>query len=508
MMMRYVAALLVPVCLGSLGGQAIAADPVPTVVAQETGDRVLQTEFWPQAYRLVQEQSFLIDRIEEALLSPDPNRVRAAEGQITLHLGAVDRFLRSAYPLPDLLCGDLAPSLPATGASASLPSGPQVQAYCGLYAAADRLKALRPDLDRRVMALGSVAEVEPLPLVSGEVTVNRAGVPQMRHGNLRDAADSVQGRVPAAPMAMTPVVEQPMKPLVNYSPPMQPAIAPPDGLLTQVRSIRALNEQIQAAFPGSPRFANRQEMMTSLDELTYDLYEPEADYYQAFLAQPNTGIARLLPAAVYQPDPNQLRNRLMPTVEERYPFSPLLAQRAEGSPLLALQVAGDRLQFAPVGLHYGFMADLGQTPLDALDAQLKVDRQVLSPELRSLFMGYQPPETLADLQRDQRRFLRNKGDERALETFQNGQIPLVVGHTYLVRSLQFELPEAIVEGRPLPVRDRRYLELRLDTDSSDVLVAVRPISRRVDGSYTVLWQLIEEFPDPTIRDLDQYVRFE
>lgn len=508
MMMRYVAALLVPVCLGVLGGRAIAADPVPTVVAQETGDRVLQDDFWPQAYDLVQEQSFLIDRIEAALRSPDPNRLRAAQGQITLHMGAVDRFLRSAYPLPDLLCGDISPSLPAAGAGASLPSGPQVQTYCGLYATTDRLQALRPDLDRRVMALGSVAEVEPLPLVSGEMTVNRAGIPQMRHGNLRDAAASVQGRVPEAPVAMTPVVEQPMKPLVNYSPPMQPAIAPPETLLNQIDNIRALNEQIQAAFPGRPRFANRQAMMTSLDELTYDLYEPEADYYQGFLAQPNTGIARLLPADAYQPDPNQLRNRLMPTVQERYPFSSLVPQRADGLPRLALQVAGDRLQFAPVGLHYGFMADLGQTPLETLDAQLNVDRQALSPELRSLFTGYQPPETLADLQRDQRRFLRNKGNETALGTFQNGQIPLVVGHTYVVRSLQFELPEAIVDGRPLPVRDRRYLELRLDTPSSDVLVAVRPISRRVDGSYTVLWQLIQEFPDPVIRDLDQYVRFE
>ncbi len=507
-MMRYVAALLVPVCLGILGGRAIAADPLPDVVAQAAGDRVLQDEFWPQAYRLVQEQSFLIDRVEEALLSPDPNRVRAAQGQITLHIGAVDRFLRSAYSLPDLLCGDLAPNLPAASADARRPSSAQVQTYCGLYTTADRLKALRPDLDRRVMALASVAEVEPLPLVSGEMTVSRAGVPDMRHGNLREPAAPVRGPVPAAPMAMTPVVEQPMKPPINYTPPMQPAIAPPDGLLTQVRSIRALNEQIQAAFPGNPRFANRQEMMTSLDELTYDLYEPEADYYQAFLSQPNTGIARLLPAEVYQPDLNQLRNRLMPTVQERYPFSSLVPQRADGLPRLALQVVGDRLQFAPVGLHYGFIADLGQTPLDALDSQLKVDRQVLSPELRSLLMGYQPPQTFAALQSDQRRFLRNKGGEAALLDFRNGQIPLVVGHTYLVRSLQFELPEAIVEDRPLPVRDRRYLELRLDTPSSDVLVAVRPISRRVDGSYTVLWQLINEFPDPSIQDLDQYVRFE
>ena len=61
-------------------------------------------DFWPPAQELVQEQINLIAAIEQALVSPDPNRVRLVRGQIFLHTFAVDRLLKKYYRIPSVLC--------------------------------------------------------------------------------------------------------------------------------------------------------------------------------------------------------------------------------------------------------------------------------------------------------------------------------------------------------------------------------------------------------------------
>jgi hypothetical protein len=39
-------------------------------------------------------------------------------------------------------------------------------------------------------------------------------------------------------------------------------------------------------------------------------------------------------------------------------------------------------------------------------------------------------------------------------------------------------------------------------------VAFRPVNRRPDGSYTVLWRVLNQFPDPQIEDLEKYVNLQ
>ncbi|HAG85728.1 MAG TPA: hypothetical protein DCL61_32465, partial [Cyanobacteria bacterium UBA12227] len=88
------------------------------------------------------------------------------------------------------------------------------------------------------------------------------------------------------------------------------------------------------------------------------------------------------------------------------------------------------------------------------------------------------------------------------------QSPVVLKNTYLVRLIQFEIPDVLLTGEPVSRAQRRNLPDILKTPSSDVLVAFQPVHQRLDGSYTVLWRLLYRFPDPKIEDLDQYVELE
>jgi len=78
----------------------------------------------------------------------------------------------------------------------------------------------------------------------------------------------------------------------------------------------------------------------------------------------------------------------------------------------------------------------------------------------------------------------------------------------LVRLIQFQLPEAVLEGEPISRAQRRYLPEILNTPSSDVIVAFQPVHQRLDGSYTVLWRLLYRFSDPQIENLAEYVDLE
>jgi hypothetical protein len=74
--------------------------------------------------------------------------------------------------------------------------------------------------------------------------------------------------------------------------------------------------------------------------------------------------------------------------------------------------------------------------------------------------------------------------------------------------IQFQLPEVILKRQSISRAQRRYVDLLLETPSSDVLVAFQPVSQRSDGSYTVLWRILKPFPDPQITDLEKYVHLE
>ena len=349
--------------------------------------------------------------------------------------------------------------------------------------------------------------------------------------NLGVPATPFLAAAPALPAADPPLVGRIAKTLIaGYVPPMQPAMTPPPEALPTIQTIKQLLSSAKAAFPPGTQFS------ALPNKTTRNAYfEHQASQYADFLALPNTGITRIWPAEVYRPSSNTLYNRLAPTMAERLPFTPLQSQvgatpqvapegsvkatyqsAPEGSvvatrqiaptfaPRLALKITNGNFQISESGIDYGFLVDLSDVPLEKLDPRL----QVVSPQTRQFFLTYQPPQQLEALQVDRRRFLTGKLEGFDLSQAILSQAPAAIGHTYLVRSLQFQLPEIIMTGEPVSRRERRYLDQLLEMKSSDVLFTFRPVTLNSDGSYTVLWRVLNQFPNPKIADLEKYIKLE
>jgi hypothetical protein len=76
-----------------------------------------------------------------------------------------------------------------------------------------------------------------------------------------------------------------------------------------------------------------------------------------------------------------------------------------------------------------------------------------------------------------------------------------------VRSLQFAIPEIVLNGKRVSPQQRRDVDKLLKMKGSDTVVAFRAVRERNDGSYTVLWKILNQMPEPKINDLEQYLKF-
>lgn len=41
----------------------------------------------------------------------------------------------------------------------------------------------------------------------------------------------------------------------------------------------------------------------------------------------------------------------------------------------------------------------------------------------------------------------------------------------------------------------------------DIILAFRPVRQRSDGSYTVLWKVLNQLKEPQIEDLEEYLKY-
>jgi len=455
-------------------------------------------DFWSQAQRLVEEQLYLIDQIQQALASPDLNQVEAIRAQLILQSGTVERFLKSQYRNPRLLCSNgTSPSARVPGLSES-----QKQVYCALYTSTQQLNPMISQLERRLPRVGGLAAPNTLPRLN-EPSLN----PPF---NVQSPVTPRFPPVPDFPDPEPPVFGVPMKtPFAEDDPPIQPAILPPQPVINPLIATRAQLLAALPAFPASVRILDPAQTPQISDRTTYGLSPVEPQVSAKLLDQP-TGIASILPREIYRPEPNPLRNPLQPTVAEQLPFVPLGKSLSGLTSRFAIQIADDNFQIPLPGLNYGFMVNLGAISLADIDPTLQ-NIPTLSQQQQELFLNYLPPDRVNDLQTDQRRFLTGKAGfdlAPSISVPASTQAPIVLNNTYLLRLFQFQLPEVVLKRGVIFRKQRRYLNRILETPSSDVLVAFQPISRRDDGSYTVLWRVLNQFPDPKITDLQDYVDFE
>jgi hypothetical protein len=509
--MRYLfLSFLVFLGLNTIQSQIWAADaPLKSSLSQNPPSSPDET-FYTTTAALVQDRIDLIIRMEKAVSGADTNLLRAVRGQLTLHESAVERFLVRYSPNPRALCIFSPASPDFVSPDVTKLTEEQTKIYCSLYTGSQQLLKLKPTIDRLIARRGEITEVRRLTLVSGEppqVFPDFKYEPVERP-KLGEPAIPLFAREPNLPATAPPLIGRTgKKPIAEYVEPIQPAFLTPPEAIAILRGAKLLTLEARAAFPPGTEFKNPAETNAALERLAYDLDPKEPPAYAEFLAQPNTGIFRVLLATAYRRPLNTVQNRLSPSVAERYPF-PVLAQgKGELIPRLTLQVVDDQFQMLPDNIDYGFMVDLGDVPLEKLDANLKV----VPPEIRQFFGNYQPPQQLAALQSERRRFLSGK-QKKLNQGIQDvnivGQAPAVLNHTYLLRNLQFQLPDIILQGGVVSRAQRLHIDQLLQMQSSDVIVAFRPVRRHPDGSYTILWRFVKQLNDPKITDLEAYLQLQ
>jgi len=464
-------------------------NPIPLDVELDPGQ---SPTFWPEAQALTQAQMHLLSRVEAAFATPDPNRVRAARGQVILHLGELDRFLERQKLSPQG-CGAI------VSGTAQASAGQRLN--CQLYGDLREWEALLPLLDSRLAMLATIADVRPLPLVTGESVVGLGGIPAVTKGSLREPAPSLNSPLPAVEAVPLPLGRPAKSALGDYRPPLPPAVAPLGAGMGQIERIESRLEQRPPLFPAAFRdFVDRESLRVTRD-LPADL-DPDLRDYLALLAEPHTGIASVRP----EQSPPVLANRL---AEFPSTFVPLLPPTESGfQATLKVEVtpyaSGDQLTIVTPDLDYGFWVPLGDVPLDKISPNLEA--LDLPIDLRNFILTYEPPRNLEALQIDRRRFLTGKQAAFVpLRESLRSTIPLQLQQTYLLRSLQFQIPPLLRTRQFTVSGDRRYFDQATDIDSSDLLIAVRPIARREDGTYRLVWRILKQYPDPELENLWEYI---
>lgn len=478
---------LLPFWLGTMA-MAVAGQSKPQPELPQNRSR--NNNFDTVASQRVQEQINLIARIENSLLQPDANRVRAVRGQIIVQSKAIESFVKRQDPNFKATCSN--------ASSSGYKRDSQAQIYCYLYASSQELLKLSPLLDRILSRRGELALVRELPLVSGERQSDPIlALSPFERPNLAQRATPFAINEPNLPPSAPPILGQVAKRAeANYRQPMQSALVIPQEAISTLETAEKLISQAKVGFSPHQKFYNPRETAAALLRFTYDIDPQEVQTYQSFLALPKTGIFRVLPYSAYLRPLNTLHNRLVKTVSDRYPF-PSWGDSSGFTPNLALMLAEDSFQILPNGIDYNFMVDLGNVPIDKLDTTLKT----LTPEIRETFLNYQPPKQLAALQSERRRFSIDKSSPIG------SAIPARLNHTYLVRVFQFKLSEAIVNGKVLSPQERLQIDELLKYQSSDTILAFRPVRQRDDGSYTVVWRLLNQLDAPQIDDLEAYVKY-
>ncbi|HEX8251199.1 MAG TPA: hypothetical protein VF599_23705 [Pyrinomonadaceae bacterium] len=119
----------------------------------------------------------------------------------------------------------------------------------------------------------------------------------------------------------------------------------------------------------------------------------------------------------------------------------------------------NRLSVGFAGADYGFVADLGETPLNDITKE--------TGEVNFL-ANYKPPVNEPEVRIEQRKAHNYEAGGFSYKR----TVPAVAGHTYVLRAISF--------------------------DDADVLVAFRIHRKDADGSLIIFWKLIENFEKPLL----------
>ena len=200
--------------------------------------------------------------------------------------------------------------------------------------------------------------------------------------------------------------------------------------------------------------------LSALEEQFLAPSENDREAYALLLSQPDSGMIRLLPREKFD---SEVYKQNTKTLSIRgggayYSFTRLSHEYGAGSDL-ALDNGYLSVGFA--GADYGMLLKLGQVQL--------TDVTVEYPGVKYL-ATYEAAASEPEARIEQRRF-GSTGTEIDGSIFK-GTVPLEVGSSYILRSVNF--------------------------DRSDLLVAFQVVRKDDDGSAIIAWRLLKKYPMPTL----------
>lgn len=220
---------------------------------------------------------------------------------------------------------------------------------------------------------------------------------------------------------------------------------------------------ILASAPARAQSSDRAALLKEIESLRGQLKSREAallapsgedrDSFADFLRQADTGLVRLLPREDY----DQTGRITVPGGGAYYSFARLTHEYGYGSDI-SLERGNLSVGFA--GADYGFLANLGDIPLDDITLDVPAAQALAS---------HAPPTSLPKARVEQRR----ASDGIQIENVSyKDSLPAAIGSSYILRSVSY--------------------------DRSDVLVAFRVVRKDIDGSLILAWKMLKKFPAPRL----------
>ena len=181
--------------------------------------------------------------------------------------------------------------------------------------------------------------------------------------------------------------------------------------------------------------------------------------YVDFLAQPDTGMIRILPRELYDGESYKGENRLI-TIRGGGAFYSFTKETHTYGEFTDIGLEHGQLFTGFAGANYGMLTNLGDVPLEKLTLE--------SPAVRVLAAH------MAAVDEPHARMEQNRLHSGAtLEGMSyTNRLPVVAKTTYLLRSINYR--------------------------ASDSLVAFRVVREDADGSAIILWKFLKRYPTPQL----------
>ena len=224
---------------------------------------------------------------------------------------------------------------------------------------------------------------------------------------------------------------------------------------------------VLSAFSASAQSQSRDDLFKEIQSKRNEIVSLEKKFLEpanadreanaAFLAEPKTGIIRLLPREKYDSNDSYKRALTMRGGGAFYSFGLSEHEYGQGSDIMLEQ--GD-FSGGFAGADYGMLFNLGDVPLDQVNSEHMAVRALLE---------YMPTSSEPDARKAQRALWQGMDLSGVIFT---KRMPAKVSNTYLLRSVNF--------------------------GGYDIAVAFRVTRKDTDGSLILLFKELKRFPKPDL----------